>query len=240
MNIHNLMEELVENKVNKLYDDLKKSNTIWLTCDCQNCRLDAMAFVLNRIPPKYIISSRGITHTVADGNLTQTKADIDTLAMEGIRLVSSSKRPTHNSNSTTESLFINVANPYFFFPTFTGSILDGTTFEPLSNAKISLFKDGSLADMIDQTWANPTKTYSSTKGTYSFCVKPEVAEKEDENKHFEFSLKVEAEGYDPISYAFSIPVSSEVFHQTKVFSLYSLKIQDLFLFEKGLENPMED
>ena len=96
MKIRNLMEDLVETKVNKLYDDLKKYNTVWLTCDCENCRLDAMAFVLNRIPPKYIISSRGITHTAADQNLTQIKADIDTLAMEGIRLVSPSKRPTHN------------------------------------------------------------------------------------------------------------------------------------------------
>ncbi len=31
MKIHNLMEELVENKVNSLYDDLKETNAVWLT-----------------------------------------------------------------------------------------------------------------------------------------------------------------------------------------------------------------
>ena len=118
MKIHNLMEELVENKVNSLYDDLKETNAVWLTCDCENCRLDAMAFVLNRIPPKYIISSRGITHTAADGNLSQIKADIDALAIEGIRLVSSSTRPTHKLKTSADALFISGTKPYFFFPVF--------------------------------------------------------------------------------------------------------------------------
>ncbi|MBP5588305.1 MAG: late competence development ComFB family protein [Treponema sp.] len=239
MKIHNLMEELVEKRVNKLYDDLKEAKTSWLTCDCENCRSDVMAFVLNRIPPKYIISARGITHTAADGNLTQIKADIDTLAIEAIRIVSISKRPTHNIKSAPESFFISGTVPYFFFPTFTGTVMDGTTFEPLSNATITLLQDGKPAKMVDQSWANPTKTYVSTKGTYSFCVQPEQAQKEKEDAHFSFTVKVEAEGYEPVSYAFSIPVISEILHQNRGLSLYSLKIQDLFLFPEGLENPME-
>lgn len=230
MKIHNLMEELVENKVNSLYADLKETNAVWLTCDCENCRLDAMAFVLNRIPPKYIISSRGITHTAADGNLSQIKADIDALAIEGIRLVSSSTRPTHKLKTSADALFISGTKPYFFFPVFTGTIMDGMTFEPLSNASITLLKNNELAEMIDQTWQNPTKTYVSTKGTYSFSVKPELAEKEKEDSHFDFSLKVEADGYEPVSYAFSIPATSEILKQSRQLSLYSLKIQDLFLF----------
>lgn len=240
MKIRNLMEDLVEDKVNKLYDDLKKYNTVWLSCDCENCRLDAMAFVLNRIPPKYIISSRGITHNAADQNLTQIKADIDTLAMEGIRLVSSSKRPTHNLNSTSEALYISGASPYFFFPVFTGTVMDGTTFEPLANVSITLSQSGKPVDMIDQTWNNPAKTYQSTKGTYSFNVKPVEAKEENETRQFEFSVLVEADGYESVSYAFSIPVTSETLRQTRGLSLYSLKIQDLFLFPKGLSNPMED
>lgn len=239
MKIYNLMEDLVKNKVNKLYDDLKNAGTVWLSCDCENCRLDTMAFVLNRIPPKYIISSRGITHTAAESNFTQIKADIDTLAIEGIRLVSSSKRPTHNIKSTSETLFISGSKPFFFFPTFTGTVMDGLTFEPIPNAKITLLREGKCAQMIDQTWANPTQTFKSTKGTYSFCVKPEEAEKEKQDGHFQFTLQIEAEGYDPTSYAFSIPVTSEVLHENRGLSLYSLKLQDLFLFPVGTENPME-
>lgn len=239
MKIYNLMEELVENKVNKLYDDLKAANTVWLTCDCENCRLDTMAFVLNRIPPKYIISSRGITHTAADANLTQIKADIDTLAIEGIRLVSTSKRPTHNVKSAPEALYISGSKPFFFFPTFTGTVMDGLTFEPISDAKITLLRDGKPANMIDQTWLNPTQTFKSTKGTYSFCVKPEEAQTEKQDGHFQFTVQIEAEGYESTSYAFSIPVTSEILRQNRGLSLYSLKLQDLFLFPVGTENPME-
>lgn len=233
------MEELVEKKVNKLYDDLKAANTVWLSCDCQNCRLDTMAFVLNRIPPKYIISSRGITHTAADANLTQVKADIDTLAIEGIRLVSTSKRPTHNIKTSAESLVISGSKPFFFFPTFTGTVMDGLSFEPISNAKISLLREGKIVEMIDQTWANPTKTYQSTKGTYSFCVKPEEAQNEKQSNTFEFTVQVEAEGYEPIQYAFSLPLTSEILRENRGLSLYSLKLQDVFMFPVGSDNPME-
>ena len=118
--------------------------------------------------------------------------------------------------------------------------MDGTTFEPLTDVSITLFKDGKPAEMIDQTWSNPAKTYLSTKGTYSFNVKPEPADKEGVTKQYEYSVLIEAEGYESVSYAFSLPVTSEVLHQTKGLSLYSLKIQNLFLFPKGLENPMED
>ncbi|MBQ0001971.1 MAG: late competence development ComFB family protein [Treponema sp.] len=239
MKIYNLMEELVEKKVNKLYDDLKAANTVWLSCDCQNCRLDTMAFVLNRIPPKYIISSRGITHTAADANLTQIKADIDTLAIEGIRLVSTSKRPTHNIKTNAESLVISGTKPFFFFPTFTGTVMDGLSFEPIANATITLLRDGKPVEMIDQTWANPTKTYQSTKGTYSFCVKPEEAKEEKLVTNFQFTIQVEAEGYEPTQYAFSTPVTSEILRENRGLSLYSLKLQDLFMFPVGSENPME-
>lgn len=240
MKVHNLMEDLVETKVNQLYDDLKKYKTVWLTCDCENCRLDAMAYVLNRIPPKYIVSSRGITHTAADQNLTQIKADIDTLAMEGIRLVSSAKRPTHNVDTNTSALMLQSSNPYYFFPVFTGNVMDGLTFEPITGASITLFIDGKKAQMIDQTWSNPAQTYFSTKGTYSFNVQPEVASNENETKQFEFSVTIDAKDYESISYAFSVPLKSEFLKKSHGLSLYSLKIQDLFLFPKGIKNPMED
>lgn len=239
MKIRNLMEDLVETKVNKLYDDLKRTDTPWLSCDCEDCRLDSIAFVLNRIPPKYIVSSRGITHTIAEGNLTQVTADIDTIAIEAIRLVNFSKRPTHNKNANAENYFADGKTPYFFFPTFSGTVLDGTTFEPLPNATVSLFQNENLVSMINKTWFNPTKTFPSTKGTYSFYIKPELANEADENKQFEFSLKIEAEGYEPISYGFSFSAKSEILQQPRSFSFNSLKIRDLFLFQKNIENPME-
>ncbi|MCQ2611428.1 MAG: late competence development ComFB family protein [Treponema sp.] len=239
MKLHNLMEEAVLNSVNTLYDNLKESKASWLTCDCENCRLDTMAYVLNRIPAKYIVSSRGVTHTATDSGISQLKADIDTLAIEGIRLVSSSKRPTHNITMQADFQNVSTSEPYYCFPTFTGTVLDGTTFEPLENAEITLTAKGQICQMLDQSWANPAKTYKATKGTYTFCVKPEVAEKDGIDGHFDFKLEVKCKGYEPTSYAFSIPVTSKYLSENKGISFYSLKIQDLFLFAEGLENPME-
>ena len=64
MNVHNLMEDVVIKAVNTLYDKVKAEKVAWLTCDCENCRLDTVSYVLNRIPPKYVVSGRGVTHNV--------------------------------------------------------------------------------------------------------------------------------------------------------------------------------
>ena len=52
MNIHNLMEEVVGHRINKLYNQIKEVNACWLTCDCENCRADAISYVLNRVAPR--------------------------------------------------------------------------------------------------------------------------------------------------------------------------------------------
>ena len=51
MNVHNLMEEIVKQRVDQLYENAKNEKVEWLSCDCENCRLDTVSFVLNRIPP---------------------------------------------------------------------------------------------------------------------------------------------------------------------------------------------
>ena len=58
MNVHNLMEEIVKQRVDQLYENAKNEKVEWLSCDCENCRLDTVSFVLNRIPPKYVVSGR--------------------------------------------------------------------------------------------------------------------------------------------------------------------------------------
>ena len=52
MNVHNLMEEIVKQRVDQLYENAKNEKVEWLSCDCENCRLDTVSFVVNRIPPK--------------------------------------------------------------------------------------------------------------------------------------------------------------------------------------------
>ena len=62
MTIHNLMEDFVYNEVNKVFDAAKEKNEPWFTCNCMQCRLDTVCFVLNRIKPRYTASGRGMAH----------------------------------------------------------------------------------------------------------------------------------------------------------------------------------
>ena len=80
MNVHNMMEDVVAQRVDALYDNLVEEKATWLSCACENCRLDTTSYVLNRIPPKYVVSGRGATYG-ADALATdiQIRADIDAL-----------------------------------------------------------------------------------------------------------------------------------------------------------------
>src|SRR5574344_742266 len=238
LQVHNLMEEQVMARVNELYDQVKHINPSWITCDCDNCRIDTVNYVLNRIPPKYVVSGRGVTHNTSLLNDTQLKADIDTLALEGIRLVSSAKRPYHNAAHKSEK--VEEGSPVFNFPTFIGNLFDGSSFEPLLNAKILLKLNNEPAKMMDITWANPAQTFAAKKGNYTFWVSPQPTTQTGETKQFHFSLEVSADGYTPITYSFDVPLVSENSDRTELNSTYSLKIQDLFLFRTDVENPMED
>lgn len=230
MNVHNLMEDVVKKAVNTLYDRVKGENVTWLTCDCENCRMDTVSYVLNRIPPKYVVSGRGVTHNAEYFASAQLQADIDSLAMEGMRTVSTTKRPFHNEvRRPAEN---RPKHPAFNFFTFMGTILDGNTFEPISNAKVTLKLDGKLAEMYDASWPNPYTTVKSTKGVYSFWVKPVDAKKAGEVKYFPFSIEVESEGYTETVYHFEAPIMSEETVRAELDSTYTLKIKDLVIFKK--------
>lgn len=238
----NLMEQFVKEEVDDMYARIKEENPSSPICDCENCRLDVICYVLNRVPPKYTVSSRGVSHTQREfENFKQISADVGKIVMDGIRLISSSKRPNHNSSYTAslENIKIVKQKPFFFFPILSGYVYDGLTFESLVDAQISLFIDGKLAKMLDPTWQNPCKTFKATEGAYNFCVLPEKALKANLTRDFNILVKVDATGYESASYSFTVPISSIIANDSNGFANYSLKIQDLFLFPKGTENTME-
>ena len=235
MNVHNLMEDVVIKAVNTLYDKVKAENVTWLSCDCENCRLDTVSYVLNRIPPKYVVSGRGVTHNVEYLASSQLQADIDSLALEGMRTVSTTKRPFHTENREDCEIHgsISKAKPAFNFFTFTGIVLDGNTFEPVPNAKITLKIDGRIAEMVDKTWNNPYNLVPSTKGVYSFWVKSIPAKKSGERAFYNFSIEIEAEGYTEAVCHFEVPIMREDKVRDTLDSTYTLKIKDLVIFKKG-------
>ncbi|MBR1536329.1 MAG: late competence development ComFB family protein [Treponema sp.] len=234
MNVHNMMEDLVTAEVNGLYEQVKMAKTPWLSCDCKNCRLDTISYVLNRIPPKYVVSGRGVTHSNEIFADHQLIADISAVAMDGIRIISSTKRPFHVL-PREECEVHHEENPSFNFPTFTGTILDGSTFEPISGAKILLKLDGQPVEMVDMTWANPTQTFQSTRGAFTFWAKPILCEKAGVSKKFEFELEIEVEGYEKSYHYFEVPIISDSTTKTELNTACSIKIRDIVLFKVEAE-----
>ena len=232
MNVHNMMEDLVAAEINALYDQVKKAKSPWLTCDCKNCRLDTISYVLNRIPPRYVVSGRGVTHSNEIFADHQLIADISAVAMDGIRIISSTKRPFHSLPREECEVQLE-ENPSFNFPTFTGTILDGNTFEPISGAKVLLKLDGKEVEMVDMTWANPTQTFQSTRGAFTFWARSLPAEKAGESRKFEFELEIEAEGYEKSYHYFDVPIISDSATKTELNTACSIKIRDLVIFKRN-------
>ena len=239
MNIHNIMEEHVIERVNELYDNLGAQKPAIMSCDCRNCRLDTATYVLNRIPPRYIVSGRGVAHLNADHAADQLRADMDALIIEGIRLINSAKRPYHRQGKHAPAVRES-STPLYNFPIFAGQIFDGSTFEPLGNASVRLLLNGKPAPMQDVSWSNPCPTFASTHGNYTFWVKPQAEAAAGMHKDFHFTIKIDAPDYAGTSYSFEVPLTSETADRSELNSRYSLKIQDLFLFRDDVHNPMED
>lgn len=226
MNVHNIMEEMVYTEINDLFETAKKDKAPWLTCSCNQCRLDSVCFVLNRLPPRYIKSSRGLAYSQLEESIdrAQLAADINILGIEGMKQVLSTKRP-HSTLATDLP-----ETPVFNFPTIVGKILDGLTFEPIKKLSVLLLLDSNKAESIDYSWENPYPLSEHTPGTFTFWVKPVAADKEGIKKVFPFEIRIEQKGYDSINYFFEVGIISESFIRTAYTSEHSFILPDLHLF----------
>lgn len=227
MKVQNIMEDYVTDKVNAMYDELPDNS--FVTCKCTHCRSDVVCYVLNRIPPKYVVSSKGGTFVSLSID-SQTKIDVDALIIDGMKLVNTSKH--HYREELSEE---KASQPYFIFPVFVGSVLDGKTFEPIMGAVATLTAGGQVIEMEDGSWINPCETYNKDLGVFSFKPKPIPADVVGVEKDFSFTVTITAEKYQTLSYSFNVPVTS-----TTDRSRYeSLKLQNSHLFLED-ENEEDD
>jgi len=83
----NYMEQVVKDELPRLID-LRKD-----VCTCENCQLDIIAYALNQLPPKYVVSERGHVHTKIDFVEIQHETDVTRVILQGINTIG--KRPRH-------------------------------------------------------------------------------------------------------------------------------------------------
>lgn len=87
MEIHNYMEDMVRAELEQLLVEIDD------ICKCQKCICDMMVWALNRIPPRYVVTSKGRMFTKLREQEIQFKADVIRELTKAIIYVS--KNPQH-------------------------------------------------------------------------------------------------------------------------------------------------
>jgi competence protein ComFB len=233
MEIHNISEDIVFTTVQTIFDSLRKKNNAEGLCLCNQCKVDTICYVLNRIEPKYIVSNRGITRIEQDWiNRQQTEADVATLVYKGVRVVNHNQRPTSLHDQMEEEHKV-ANNPAFDIPTIVGRVFDGNTFAPLTGVSVELRYGNEIVPMRNSNWQNPFTLIEHTPGAFSFWPIPVPAEAEGIHRIIVYSLKVESPQYETMIHHLKIPSVSSipVPHSYSVDGTF--KVPDLYLFPPG-------
>ena len=89
MELYNLMEFEVKHTLNHVI----KTASININCQCDSCKLDIMAIALNLLPPKYIVTDKGLLYSKVSNMNQQFNADIIASLTKSIDIVN--KNPRH-------------------------------------------------------------------------------------------------------------------------------------------------
>ncbi|MDR1319753.1 MAG: late competence development ComFB family protein [Treponema sp.] len=231
MDIHNATEDIVFSKIRTIFDSIKDEGNPEKFCLCNQCQMDTACYVLNRSEPRYVVSNRGVARLENEGiERQQIEADIASLVYEGLKRVNHNLRPdaVHSENLAGRAAAPNT--PVFNIPTIVGRIFNGTTFAPMAGIKIELHRNGELVIMKDCNWQNPYSLVSNTEGTFTFWPNPIPAETPEARKIFEYLVKIESPGYEPLNHFFKIPVTSEIQSAVSFSMGRTFKLPDLYLF----------
>ncbi len=169
MAFRNLMEDIVTNVVNKI---LFKEDQKLL--EYEPYKQDIITYVLNRIPPKYYTSERGILHGKLNTEFTsQQKADILIFIYEAIEMIIN-RRKTELPGGTKPAEF-----KIYCLPHILGEVLEESTFSIIPEINVQLLYKGKPVKMKDLTWKNPYMTSKATEGYYHFW--PEIPQDLEKN-----------------------------------------------------------
>jgi competence protein ComFB len=232
MEIRNLMEDSVKAVVDELFAAEARDHRLGY-CSCDQCRLDVACYVLNRVKPEYIVSSRGLAYSEKEGlDKVQRRADVISFVKEGWGKVTHAPRTTadHEAPSAPAEL---AEGPSFNFPTIMGRVFDGRTFAPIGEGQVRLLAAGVQVGMVDTNWQNPFILAGGTAGTYIFWPSQVHSARPGEEGSWNFEIRVEAPGFDVISHFIELSFQSEA-EVRRDFSLQRVhKIPDLYIFPEG-------
>jgi hypothetical protein len=159
------MEDIVKNVVDEILRNDKDMANVRVNRD------DIIAYVLNRIPARYVTSERGILHGQLKAHYrTQERTDIIMCVYEGIDVIKGRRETAAASTRLAGGgkIFPRVAH-------ILGEVLEETTLSMIPNVKVTLLFNGKPVPMLDSNWKNPCVTNKATRSYYHFW--PEYNEK---------------------------------------------------------------
>jgi competence protein ComFB len=160
MAITNLMHDIV---INILDEVLKKENNKNIS---SNDREDITAYVLNRVPPKYVTSERGLLYGILDARY-QVQQQVDTLLLiyEAINKIVTRRNPADDHK---DRLHLEKTS---FLPHVVGQVLQESSLSIIAGVEVTLMHGNAMAAMVDTDWDNPYTTNAATKGHFHFWPK---------------------------------------------------------------------
>ncbi|MDR0553809.1 MAG: late competence development ComFB family protein [Treponema sp.] len=227
--VHNIMEDIILARVNELCDGITEEQPD--ICVCPQCRLDTACYALNRVSPRYLVSNRGVAR-VEQASLEhqQDDADITVLIYEGIRRVNHNQRLHDSQRQKDGANGVESGRAVFNIPTILGRLFNGVNFSPMSDVVVELYRNGELVPMKDLNWQNPYDLVPNIQGMFTFWPAAVPADAEGVRKTFEYTVTIEAPGFESLRHVFNIPVKSE-FQKAGTFSMdRTFKLPDLYLF----------
>lgn len=86
--IKNYMEDCVKDAIPQVLKTMD-------ICKCERCQMDILAFSLNHLPPKYVVTRRGTIYAKLGSMYTQFQSDVIVAVTNAARIVGSD--PRHDS-----------------------------------------------------------------------------------------------------------------------------------------------
>jgi len=156
-------------------------------------RNDIIAYVLNRVPPRYVTGERGIIHSRIDPRLKyQEHSDILFLIYDAIDLFSK-RRATELDNKNGEGEKFSGLIPHMI-----GEALEETTLSIIPDLKITLLYGDQPAEMMDQGWKNPYIAAKATRGYFHFWPRY-IDDKMNADDYVEFKIVFDHPNFEPRS-----------------------------------------
>lgn len=227
MAVRNLMEDIVLVSLDEVLKNEKDSEFLRAGRD------DILAYVLNRVPPKYATGERGILHGKIESRFEiQQKTDIFLLIYEAVGLFKNRR----SSGNTFEN--VKNSNCFKCFPHIIGQVLEETTFSIVPDIKVTLKHNKTIVKMVSNEWSNPYLTNIPTMGYYHFW--PEFDIGHANIRSFDFSLVFSHPKFNERTVEIRVePTDSMEVGISKIIPIVLLSLKDGvssdFLVEKGKE-----